>query len=68
MGDPDVRPGHAQFICHDAGKGGTDMLAHFRSEIHDYARHSYLPRGDEAGLDTENIKQRIKDAKLKIQK
>ena len=44
---------------------GHDMLNHFRSEIHDYANHSYLPRGDAAGLTVENNKQRIQMAKAK---
>lgn len=44
---------------------GHDMLNHFRSEIHDYASHSYLPRGDAAALTVENNKQRIQKAKNK---
>ena len=44
---------------------GHDMLNHFRSEIHDYASHSYLPRGDAAGLTVEDNKQRIQTAKAK---
>ena len=44
---------------------GHDMLNHFRSEIHDYASHSYLSPGDAAGLTVENIKQRIQAAKVK---
>jgi hypothetical protein len=44
---------------------GHDMRAHFRSEIHDYASHSYLPRGDGETLSIENIKQRIRVAKDK---
>ena len=44
---------------------GHDMLNHFRSEIHDYAKQSYLPRGDAADLTVENIKQRIRVAKAK---
>ncbi len=45
---------------------GHDMRAHLRSEIHDYARHSYLSRGGRAELTVENIGQRITDAKAKI--
>jgi predicted amidohydrolase len=46
-------------------RAGHDMLNHFRSEIHDYANNSYLPRGDAAGLTVENNKQRIQVAKAK---
>jgi hypothetical protein len=46
---------------------GHDMRAHLRSEIHDYARHGYLPRGGPAGLTVDNIRRRIRDAKEKLQ-
>ena len=47
---------------------GHDMLNHFRSEIHDYADRPYLPRGGPGELTTDNIKQRIRQAKSGKQK
>ena len=44
---------------------GHDMLAHFRSEIHDYANHPYLPRGGDAAPTVDNLRQRIQIAKTK---
>ena len=44
---------------------GHDMRAHFRSEIHDYARHPYLPRGGTAAPTMDSLKQRIVQAKGK---
>jgi hypothetical protein len=45
---------------------GHDMRAHLRSEIHDYARQGYLPRGGRTKLTVENIGQRIADAKVNL--
>jgi predicted amidohydrolase len=45
---------------------GHDIRAHLRSEIHDYARHAYLPRGGAGELSIENIGRRITDAKRKL--
>lgn len=45
---------------------GHDMLAHFRSEIHDYASRPYLARGEGKVLSVENNKQRIQLAKKKM--
>lgn len=44
---------------------GHDMRAHLRSEIHDYAKRSYLPRGDAETLSVDSNKQRIRAAKKK---
>ena len=41
------------------------ILAHFRSEIHDYANHTYLPRGGDAAPTVDNLRQRIQAAKTK---
>jgi hypothetical protein len=45
---------------------GHAMRAHLRSEIHDYARQGYLPRGGRTELTIDNIGQRIADAKAKL--
>lgn len=46
---------------------GHDMRAHFRSEIHDYFNHSYLPRGNATALSIDTLKQRIQSAKRKTE-
>jgi formamidase len=45
---------------------GHDMRAHLRSEIHDYARQGYLPRGGNAELSIEDIDRRIAAGKRKL--
>jgi len=42
---------------------GHDMRAHFRSEIHDYAGHSYFPSGEASSLTVDDLRKRIRRAK-----
>ncbi len=44
---------------------GHDMRAHFRSEIHDYARDPSLPRGGSMPATINSLKHRIQLAKDK---
>ena len=45
---------------------GHDMRAHLRSEIHDYAKRPYLPRGGAETRSIESNKRRIKTAKTSL--
>ena len=46
---------------------GHDMRAHFRSEIHDYSRGSYLSPAGDSPTTIDDLKRRIKSSKSNIQ-
>ncbi|MBT8137177.1 MAG: nitrilase [Gammaproteobacteria bacterium] len=47
-------------------RGGHDMRAHLRTEIHDYMDTSRLPRGGETGIDEQGLRKRIAEAKRRL--
>jgi predicted amidohydrolase len=51
-----------------ARRRGHDMLAHLRSEVHDYLGRPWLARGGAGVFDRDSIERRIADAKHKLVK